>query len=537
MSPVQQQQQQQQYPPVRHSSLREQPVRHSPVQQQQAQMLQRHYSMNHPPDHRDPALPQRLAPTQQLHPGDKSGGYSGPAHSRSSYVPVATTDSFCAPQHAHGLYDQQRAMALQPAMASLANSMGALSLSHQQQQQQQQSQWAPLTVSAVLSQPTLVGSSATMPAPYRGVVPAAAVASSTTLVRPQTSLQQPVADGGGVPMWGRINANAFKAYQHQVTVQKSSLSGTKYALVIGINYYEMEYSQTSNINSAHTMRELLVRKYGYKDKNVVLLSDDQESERWHPTHHNITTAIRRMMREVRPNDAVLVYYCGFGRLPVQVLEKRTEVLSAIRRLRSDYILPSDFETTGAIDTAHLHKTLVHSLPPSARLTVLFNCVVSETGLGVAYKYTSTSGTPVLTNAIAGSNLFEAGMKAGHACTASFGDLSQRLEASLMQQQQQQQHTDASAETLNRIRQSSGDIIVFGWDRDYANPKHKQYLSHTPSNQFGHYWAAAMEGAMRTRGATTFADVLGYMQASTGELAMLPFIACGRKISMDEEFVI
>ncbi|KAJ2691923.1 Ca(2+)-dependent cysteine protease [Coemansia spiralis] len=379
-----------------------------------------------------------------------------------------------------------------------------------------------------------------MPAPYRGMGPAAATNSSATLVRAHTAAPvasapalPPTAEGGGVPMWGRINANSFNAYQHQIPVQKSSLSGTKHALVIGINYYEMEYSQTSNINSAHSMRDLLVVKYGYREKNVTLLSDGQDSERYHPTHQNITTAIRRMMREVRPNDSVFFYYCGFGRLPVQVHEKRTEVLGAIRRLRSDYILPSDFETTGAIDAAYLHKTLVHQLPPSARLTALFNCIVSETGLGVPYKYSSASGTPVLTNAIAGSNLFEAGIKAGHACTASFGDLSQRLEASLMQQQ----HQGAGAEALDRIRQSSGDIVVFGWDRDYGNPKHKQYLSHTPSTQLGTYWAAAMENVVAARGIPTFGTVLGYLRASTDELAMLPFVACGRKITMDDEFVI
>ncbi|KAJ2757955.1 Ca(2+)-dependent cysteine protease, partial [Coemansia nantahalensis] len=213
-----------------------------------------------------------------------------------------------------------------------------------------------------------------------------------------------------------------------------------------------------------------------------------------------------------------------------VQDKRTETLAAIRRLRSDYILPSDFEAAGAIDAAYLHKTLVQALPRSARLTALFNCIISETGLGVPYKYSSTTGTPVLTNAIAGGNLFEAGVKAGHAGTASYGDLSQRLETVLKQQQ-------AGGDALDRIRQSSGDIIVFGWDRDYANPKHKRYLSHTPSNQLGTYWAAAMENAVASRGVPTFGAILGYLRTTTDELAMLPFVACGRKIAMDDEFVI
>ncbi|KAJ1878120.1 hypothetical protein LPJ71_011062, partial [Coemansia sp. S17] len=99
-------------------------------------------------------------------------------------------------------------------------------------------------------------------------------------------------------------------------------------------------------------------------------------------------------------------------------------------------------------------------------------------------------------------------------------------------------TDGLAdEEVNRLKQSSGDIIVFGWDRDYANPKHKKYLAQTPSNHLGSYWAAAMESALRNKSKATFGDILHYLQGSTKELVMMPFVATGRKISMDEEFVI
>ncbi|KAJ2625742.1 hypothetical protein GGF44_005167, partial [Coemansia sp. RSA 1694] len=93
------------------------------------------------------------------------------------------------------------------------------------------------------------------------------------------------------------------------------------------------------------------------------------------------------------------------------------------------------------------------------------------------------------------------------------------------------------EEVSRLKQSSGDIIVFGWDRDYSNPKHKKYLSQTPSNHLGSYWAAAMEGALRNKNRATFGDILHYLKSSTNELVMMPFVATGRKISMDEEFII
>ncbi|KAJ2566898.1 Ca(2+)-dependent cysteine protease [Coemansia sp. RSA 1813] len=351
------------------------------------------------------------------------------------------------------------------------------------------------------------------------------------------------------PLWNNISATAFQAYRHQIPVQQSNLSGTKYALIIGSNYYGKEYSQTSNINWAHTLKSLLVSRYGYKEKNVVLLSDDQPDPRCHPTHHLIATHMKRMMRDVRPNDSVFFYFCGFGRLPMQLAEEHTDALSSIRRLREDFILPCDFEDHGAISSSYLHKHLVGHLPRSARLTALFNCIVNDTGLGVPYKYIHSNGRAVLTSAIAGNNLFEAGMKLGHAplsVTGSFGDLTQRFETSLMQQQQQAAgggggggggKTDRETDEMDRIRQSSGDIIVFGWDRNYTDPRYKKYMAQTPSNMLCSYWAAAMEDTQRTKGRVTFGDVLGSLQNKTKDIAMMPFVASGRKISMDEEFSI
>ncbi|KAJ2455718.1 Ca(2+)-dependent cysteine protease [Coemansia sp. RSA 2336] len=524
--------------PARHASLRHQPTRHSPVFQQQGSpqplsqsqaMLQRHHSVS--------SVPCGARP----HP-DMQGGYPNPY--RSSPTPVSLT-STAPPARANAsyvgsaqapagglrqgatMYDHQRDMQPQQNIASLVGSMGAMSLARS----------SPLPQSAPLySRPTLASAS-TMPVPYRGPATQSMASGSGAGLSGQpprrTDLTgSTVSTNDACPMWGNINANHFSAYQHQVPVQQSNLSGTKYALIIGINYYEHEYSQTSNINGAHAFRSLLQRKYGYSEQNIVLLSDDQEDVRCHPTHSNITAHVKRMMRDVRPNDAVFFYFCGFGRLPAQLKERRSEVLSGIRRLRCDYILPSDFEYAGAIDAEYLHRYLVHQLPPSARLTALFNCVVCETGLGVPYKYPHLNGVPVLTNAIAGSNLFEAGM--ANASNASYNDLSQRLENSLIQQQQ---NMGGESDALSRIRKSSGDIVVFGWDRDFSNPEYKKYLVQTPSNQLGSFWAAAMENAMRTRGYSTFGDILGYLQTHTRDLVMLPFIACGRKIDMQERFVI
>ncbi|KAJ1820070.1 Ca(2+)-dependent cysteine protease [Coemansia sp. RSA 2598] len=423
---------------------------------------------------------------------------------------------------------------------SLVMSLPAIGSHVQGSQATLNSGHAPKPPPVSLAQSSYVGASSSAMPLATNTIHSAPLAHSSALVHSASELpgssNSPPNCNTAYPLWTNIHADGFHAYQHHIPVSKSNFSGTKHALIIGINYYNKEYSQTSNINSAHSFRNLLVKRFGYLEKNVVLLSDDQEDPRSHPTHHLITTSIKRMMHKVQPNDSVFFYFCGFGRLPMQALDRRGDAVAAIRRLRSDYILPSDFETAGAIDSAYLKKYLVRHLPQSARLTALFNCIVSDTGLGIPYKYANPSGTAVLTNAIAGGNLFEAGMSVNPASNASFGDLSQRFETNFMQQYPQApMTTDAEAEEMARIRQSTGDIIVFGWDRDYTNPKHRSYLTHTPSNQLGAFWGAAMESALRSRPRATFADVLTYLQGSSKKIVMMPFIASGRKIRMDEEF--
>ncbi|KAJ1788616.1 Ca(2+)-dependent cysteine protease [Coemansia sp. RSA 2399] len=396
-------------------------------------------------------------------------------------------------------------------------------------------------LSGLGSQSTLVGSTApgvgrsnsTQLAAVQSSIPASSSQQRATPTFAQTG------ENMAYPVWNNISATAFQAFRHQIPVQQSNLSGTKYALIVGCNYYGKEYSQTSNINGAHTLKTLLVSRYGYKEKNVVLLSDDQKDPRNHPTYQLISTHIKRMMRDVRPNDSVFFYFCGFGRLPMQLAEEHTETLSSIRKLREDFVLPCDFENHGAISSSYLHKHLVGHLPRSARLTVLFNCIVNDTGLGIPYKYIHTNGRAVLTSAIAGNNLFEAGMKLGHApsINGSFGDLTQRFETSLIQQQAAGGKADRETDEMDRIRQSSGDIVVFGWDRNYADPRYKRYMAHTPSNMLCSYWAAAMEDTQRTKGRVTFGDLLGSLQSKTKDIVMMPFVASGRKISMDEEFSI
>jgi len=84
--------------------------------------------------------------------------------------------------------------------------------------------------------------------------------------------------------------------------------GTYHALVIGINdYTEWPRLQTA-VKDATVIRELLVARYGFNDKNVILRTDRAASR------PQINRDLRYLATAMGPSDNLLIYYAGHGQL-------------------------------------------------------------------------------------------------------------------------------------------------------------------------------------------------------------------------------
>ncbi|KAJ1965089.1 Ca(2+)-dependent cysteine protease [Dipsacomyces acuminosporus] len=342
-----------------------------------------------------------------------------------------------------------------------------------------------------------------------------------------------------IPLWWNTPAASFQAYRHDIAVPQSNLSGNKYALLIGINYFNCRYSQSNNINSASAMKGFLMSRFGYPEDNITLLTDDPTvGSKAKSTRLNILRSIETMMEKIQANDSVFLYFSGFSHLPHSLAKTKSDVLSKIRSIRADYILPSDFEQKGAIESRSLYNRLVKKLPASARLIAVFDCRISDTALDVPYKY-SVKGEPMYTNALSRNNLYETGANMCSASNASVGDLSHRFRDELIAQERQRQSSaDGRAEDLDRIRQCTGDIVIFGWDYDYSHQENRK-LPHVSGNLMSTSWSSAVDRKLRSSSRVTFQDILRYVKASSkdADKHLKPFVASGRKISIDDELVI
>jgi len=84
--------------------------------------------------------------------------------------------------------------------------------------------------------------------------------------------------------------------------------GQYHALIIGINDYDRWPRLQTAVKDATVLRDLLVSRYGFDQKNVILRTDHKASRQ------QINRDLRYLAQSMRPDDNLLIYYAGHGQL-------------------------------------------------------------------------------------------------------------------------------------------------------------------------------------------------------------------------------
>lgn len=143
----------------------------------------------------------------------------------------------------------------------------------------------------------------------------------------------------------------------------------KKALIIGINYKHTANELHGCINDAHNMEAYLKEK-GFE---IMLMTDDTPIK---PTKANIIKYMKKLVKRATPTDTFFVHYSGHGS---SVVDKNRDE----RDGKDETIVPLDLDL---IIDDDLRKMLVDPLPKGAKLTALFDCCHSGTGLDLRYNY-------------------------------------------------------------------------------------------------------------------------------------------------------
>lgn len=166
----------------------------------------------------------------------------------------------------------------------------------------------------------------------------------------------------------------------------SNNTGKRKALFIGINYYGTNNELQGCINDAQAMKKFAMVNYGYREEDIVILTDDyfnHGNARKMPTKANMIQAMQWLVSGAQPNDSLIFHYSGHGATVKDLDGDEDNGLD-------ETICPLDFQSAGMIVDDDMNKIMVQTLPPGCRLTAFFDSCHSGSALDLPYTY-STKG--------------------------------------------------------------------------------------------------------------------------------------------------
>ncbi|KAF8504310.1 caspase domain-containing protein [Russula emetica] len=163
--------------------------------------------------------------------------------------------------------------------------------------------------------------------------------------------------------------------------RRSRCTGGRKALCIGINYTGQSNPLQGCVDDAKNVYQFLMDNHRYTHSNIIVLTDDNSNPRSQPTQKNILSAMRWLVGDANPDDALFIHYSGHG--------GRTRDLDGDEPDGWDEVIfPLDYKTTGIITDDVLHDTLVKPLPAGCRLTAVFDSCHSGSILDLTFEFHS-----------------------------------------------------------------------------------------------------------------------------------------------------
>lgn len=151
----------------------------------------------------------------------------------------------------------------------------------------------------------------------------------------------------------------------------------KYALLIGINYKNTTNELNGCINDVMNMKNILINKFGFLDKDIIILTEESVLK---PTAKNIITQLTKIVLKASsfPSSQLWIHYSGHG---ASIKDRNSDETDGF----DEVIVPLDFNTNGFITDDKLHNILKY-LPIRTKCICFFDCCHSGTILDLKYKY-------------------------------------------------------------------------------------------------------------------------------------------------------
>eukprot|EP00934_Nitzschia_sp_Nitz4_P001022 Nitzschia sp. Nitz4//scaffold57_size113557//106873//108113//NITZ4_004009-RA/size113557-augustus-gene-0.185-mRNA-1//-1//CDS//3329554900//1022//frame0 len=165
--------------------------------------------------------------------------------------------------------------------------------------------------------------------------------------------------------------------QNTFDLVPDNMSGTRRAVMIGINYVGQNGELRGCHNDVHNMKEYIMNVHGFQEENITVLMDDGEHTA--PTRANILGAYQNLVHAAQPGDAVFCHYSGHGG---KLRDDNGDEADGY----DETLVPLDYASAGQIRDDDLYKMLVAGLKEGVFATFIMDCCHSGTVLDLPYTF-------------------------------------------------------------------------------------------------------------------------------------------------------
>lgn len=183
-------------------------------------------------------------------------------------------------------------------------------------------------------------------------------------------------------------------------VPPSSTSGSRRALLIGINYVGQQGQLSGCHNDVGNIKNYLINTQGFNESEMLILMDDGKHHP--PTRRNIEDAFQRIVQYSQAGDVVFVHYSGHGSrvqdmdgdeedgydetlVPVD-FKSAGQILDGMLLVFALLCVCSVFLISSQMFSDDILRMLVKPMKAGVTCTVLMDCCHSGTVLDLPYRF-------------------------------------------------------------------------------------------------------------------------------------------------------
>jgi hypothetical protein len=198
-------------------------------------------------------------------------------------------------------------------------------------------------------------------------------------------------------------SHSAPSHSAQAYPATNSSGQNRKALLIGINYVGQKGELKGCWNDVKNVHSYISRK-GFNNVRVVT---DEPTSSMKPTRQNIIDSLKWLVAGAQPGDSLFFHYSGHG-------SSQKDNQGDENDGHDETLVPLDYLSSGMIIDDELHSIVVLPLKKGVRLTCIFDCCHSGSGLDLPYTYSldgSTNNVVIRDNRAAA---VKAGLAAGKA---------------------------------------------------------------------------------------------------------------------------